>query len=83
VTAMLAALAVASIPAAGFVNLAILLSALGLPLEGAALVFGVERPLDMFRSSTNLLGQLTNAVYVDAAEKRAREPVVETDPGGA
>jgi Na+/H+-dicarboxylate symporter len=74
VTAMLAALAVASIPAAGFVNLAILLSALGLPLEGAALVFGVERPLDMFRSSTNLLGQLTNATFVDAAEKRAGEP---------
>jgi Na+/H+-dicarboxylate symporter len=71
VTAMLAALAVASIPAAGFVNLAILLSALGLPLEGAALVFGVERPLDMFRSSTNLLGQLTNATFVDATEKRA------------
>jgi len=59
-TAMLAALAVASIPAAGFVNLAILLSAPGLPLKGAALVFGVERPLDMFRSSTNLLGQLVN-----------------------
>ncbi len=73
VTAMLAALAVASIPAAGFVNLAILLAALGLPLEGAALVFGVERPLDMFRSSTNLLGQLTNATFVDAAEKRAGE----------
>jgi Na+/H+-dicarboxylate symporter len=73
VTAMLAALAVASIPAAGFVNLAILLSALGLPLEGAALVFGVERPLDMLRSSTNLLGQLVNATFVDSAEKRAGE----------
>jgi Na+/H+-dicarboxylate symporter len=71
VTAMLAALAVASIPAAGFVNLAILLSALGLPLEGAALVFGVERPLDMFRSSTNLLGQLANATFVDAAERKS------------
>jgi Na+/H+-dicarboxylate symporter len=73
VTAMLAALAVASIPAAGFVNLAVLLTALGLPLEGAALVFGVERPLDMFRSSTNLLGQLVNATYVDSAEKQAPE----------
>jgi len=41
---------------------------------GSALVFGVERPLDMFRSSTNLLGQLTNATFVDAAEKRAGEP---------
>ncbi len=73
VTAMLAALAVASIPAAGFVNLAILLSALGLPLEGAALVFGVERPLDMFRSSTNLLGQLVNATFVDTGEERSGE----------
>ncbi len=73
VTAMLAALAVASIPAAGFVNLAVLLTALGLPLEGAALVFGVERPLDMFRSSTNLLGQLVNATFVDSAEKRPSE----------
>jgi Na+/H+-dicarboxylate symporter len=72
-TAMLAALAVASIPAAGFVNLAILLTALGLPLEGAALVFGVERPLDMFRSSTNLLGQLVNATYVDSAQRRGPE----------
>jgi Na+/H+-dicarboxylate symporter len=69
VTAMLSALAVASVPAASFVNLAIILSALGLPLEGAALVFGVERPLDMFRSSTNLLGHLVNAAYVDSAER--------------
>jgi Na+/H+-dicarboxylate symporter len=69
VTAMLSALAVASVPAASFVNLAIILSALGLPLEGAALVFGVERPLDMFRTSTNLLGQLVNATYVEAGER--------------
>lgn len=72
VTAMLSALAVASVPAASFVNLAILLTALGLPLEGAALVFGVERPLDMFRSSTNLVGQLVNTTYVESAEQRAR-----------
>lgn len=71
VTAMLSALAVASVPAASFVNLAIILTALGLPLEGAALVFGVERPLDMFRTSTNLLGQLVNATYVEAAERRS------------
>ncbi|MGH9333373.1 MAG: dicarboxylate/amino acid:cation symporter, partial [Vicinamibacteria bacterium] len=70
VTAMFSALAVASIPAASFVNLAIILQALGLPLEGAALVFGVERPLDMFRSSTNLLGQLANATFVQAAEEK-------------
>ena len=67
-TAMLSALAVASVPAASFVNLAILLSVLGLPLEGAALVLGVERPLDMVRSATNLIGHLVNATWVGAAE---------------
>ena len=67
-TAMLAALAVASVPAASFVNLTIILAVLGLPLEGAALILGVERPLDMVRSSTNLIGHLVNATYVAAAE---------------
>ena len=67
-TAMLSALAVASVPAASFVNLTIILAALGLPLEGAALILGVERPLDMARSSTNLIGHLVNATYVAAAE---------------
>lgn len=67
-TAMLSSLAVAPVPAASFVNLTIILAALGLPIEGAALVLGVERPLDMLRSSTNLVGQLVNAVWVGAAE---------------
>lgn len=69
VTAMLSSLAVASVPAASFVNLAILLTALGLPLEGAALVLGVERPLDMLRSSTNLIGHLVNASWVGAPSR--------------
>lgn len=78
-TAMLSAMAVASVPAASFVNLAIILSALGLPLEGAALVLGVERPLDMVRSSVNLLGHFVNATFVDATEREApaNEPAAE------
>ena len=67
-TALLAALAVASVPAASFVNLTIILSALGLPLEGAALVLGVERPLDMLRTSVNMTGQLVGATWVATAE---------------
>ena len=66
VAAMLSSIAVASVPAGSFVNLAIILSALGIPLEGAALVFGVERPLDMVRSSVNLLGHFVNASWVGA-----------------
>ena len=78
VTAMLSALAVASVPAASFVNLTIILAALGLPLEGAALVLGVERPLDMVRTSTNLLGHLVNATWVGARENEIALP--ETGP---
>lgn len=78
VIAMLSALAVAPVPAASFVNLTIILAALGLPLEGAALVFGVERPLDMARSTTNLLGHLVNASWVGAAEHELSPP--ETSP---
>ena len=74
VTAMLSALAVASVPAASFVNLTSILAALGLPLEGAALVLGVERPLDMARSSTNLLGHLVNATWVGARENEIAPP---------
>ncbi len=73
VAAMLSSLAVASVPSASFINLTILLSALGLPVEGAALVFGVERPLDMLRSSINIIGQLTNTTYVGAAEGEIEE----------
>ena len=67
-TALLAALAVASVPAASFVNLTIILTALGLPLEGAALVLGVERPLDMLRTSVNMTGQMVGATWVAASE---------------
>ena len=74
VMAMLSAIAVAPVPAASFVNLAIILAALGLPLEGAALVLGVERPLDMVRSGTNLLGHLVNATWVAAAEHDINAP---------
>ena len=81
-TAMLSALAVASVPAASFVNLTIILAALGLPLEGAALVLGVERPLDMVRSSTNLIGHMTNATWVAGSEHEIRSSSDAADLAG-
>ncbi len=74
VTVMLAALAVASVPAASFVNLTIVLAALGLPVTDAILVLGVERPLDMVRSSVNLMGQLTCAAFVATGDSAAEPP---------
>ncbi len=65
-TAILTSLAVAGAPGASFVNLAILLEAVGLPVPLAALIFAVERPLDHLRTSGNLIGQFANAVFTGA-----------------
>ena len=66
ITAVLSSLAVSAVPAASFVNLTILLGAMGLPVELSALVFAVERPLDHLRTSGNLIGQISNAIFTGA-----------------
>ncbi len=65
-TAVLSSLAVSGVPGASFVNLTILLGAMGLPVEFSALVFAVERPLDHLRTSGNLIGQISNAIVTGA-----------------
>ena len=75
VTAILSSLAVSGVPGASFVNLTILLGALGLPVTLAALVLAVERPLDHLRTTGNLIGQISNAVFTGATsgEMASRE----------
>lgn len=65
-TAILSSLAVSAVPAASFVNLTILLDAMGLPVHLSALVFAMDRPLDHLRTSGNLMGQFANAVVTGA-----------------
>lgn len=65
-TAILSSLAVSGVPGASFVNLTILLGALGLPVTLSALVLAVERPLDHLRTSGNLFGQIANAIFTGA-----------------
>ncbi len=74
VTAILSSLAVAAVPGASFVNLTILLDAVGLPVTLAALVFAVERPLDHLRTSGNLIGQLANATFTGATSGEIGPP---------
>lgn len=66
VAAILSSLAVSGVPAASFVNLTILLGALGLPVALSALVLAVERPLDHLRTTGNLIGQISNAIFTGA-----------------
>jgi Na+/H+-dicarboxylate symporter len=68
VTATLAAVGAAGIPSAGLVTMSIVLTAVGLPLEGAALVLGVDRFLDMFRTAVNVMGDSVGAVVIARTE---------------
>jgi len=61
----LVALTVAPVPSSGVVTLAPALETVGIPLAGLAILLGIDRIPDMFRSATNLLGQLTTSVLMD------------------
>ena len=67
-TATLASVGTAGVPGAGMIMLAMVLQGVNLPVEGIALVAGVERILDMARTSINVLGDLSCAVYIGNTE---------------
>jgi Na+/H+-dicarboxylate symporter len=62
----LVSLTVAPVPSSGVMTMAPALETVGIPLGGMAILLGIDRVPDMFRSATNNLGQLTTAVLVDA-----------------
>lgn len=63
-TALLTSIGVAGIPSASLVAIAIILSAIGLPLEGIGLILAVDRILDMCRTTVNVLGDSVATVFV-------------------
>ncbi len=65
-TAVLASVGTASIPGGGLIMLTMVLQSVGLPLEGIAIVAGVDRILDMFRTTTNIFGDNSAGVVVAA-----------------
>lgn len=79
--ALLTSVGVAGIPAASLVAISLILSAMGLPLEGLGLILAVDRVLDMARTSVNVLGD--SAVAVIVARLSGDSERAETDsPGG-
>ena len=68
VLALLTSIGVAGIPAASLVAISIILTAVGLPLEGIALLFAVDRLLDMCRTSVNVFGDSCGAVIIAKTE---------------
>jgi proton glutamate symport protein len=72
-TALLAAVGSAGIPMAGLVMMSIVLQSVGLPLEGIGIILAVDRILDMFRTTLNVLGDSCGAVIVARSEGETLE----------
>ncbi len=70
-TALLASIGAAGIPAAGLVMITIILDAVGLPLEGIALILAVDPVLDMCRTAVNVWSDSCGAVVVARSEGEA------------
>ena len=80
-TATLASIGTAGVPGAGMVMLAMVLQSVGLPVEGIALVAGVDRIFDMGRTTVNIVGDASCAIIVTAMEKRKAAKTAAAQPG--
>jgi len=70
VTATLAAIGAAGIPSAGLVTMTLVLTAVGLPLEGIAIILAIDRFLDMLRTSVNVWGDLIGAKLISNLQRK-------------
>ena len=70
ITATLASIGAAAIPSAGLITMTLVFSTVGLPLEGIAIIIAVDRFLDMFRTATNVWGDLIGAKVITNLTKR-------------
>jgi len=73
-TATLASIGAAGVPSSGIITLALVLRQAQVPETGIALVLGVDRILDMLRTSVNLTGDLTGAVLIARTEGELKAP---------
>jgi Na+/H+-dicarboxylate symporter len=69
-TATLASIGTAGVPGAGMVMLAMVLQSVGLPVEGIALVAGVDRIFDMGRTVLNITGDSACSLIVSKLEEK-------------
>lgn len=74
-TATLASIGTAAVPGVGLITLALVLQQAGLPVEGVALIIGVDRFLDMVRTMVNVTGDATVATIVAHKEGQLDQSV--------
>lgn len=73
-TATLASIGTAGVPGGGLIMLTMVLQSVGLPLEGIALIGGIDRILDMARTCINITGDMACAVLVSSTEGELQKP---------
>ena len=71
-TATLASIGTAGTPGAGMIMLAMVLTSVGLPVEGIALIAGVDKLFDMGRTTLNITGDATCALWVSRVERERK-----------
>ena len=76
VTATLASIGSAAVPGAGMVMLVIVLGQAGIPEAGLALIFAIDRPLDMCRTTVNVTGDASVAMLVAKSLGKLHKPKV-------
>tara|TARA_B100000242_G_scaffold210343_1_gene152979 strand:- start:105 stop:785 length:681 start_codon:yes stop_codon:yes gene_type:complete len=69
-TTVLASVGTAAVPGAGIVMLIIILESVGVPSEGIAIILGVDRILDMIRTTVNVTGDATVSVIIAQSENQ-------------
>ena len=74
-TATLASIGTAAVPGVGLITLALVLEQAGLPVEGIALIIGVDRLLDMVRTAVNVTGDATVSLIVAKTENQLDQGV--------
>jgi len=77
--ATLASIGAAGVPGVGMITLAMVLEQVGVPLEGIALILGVDRVLDMCRTAVNVTGDASAAVIVAATEGDLGRPALQEE----
>jgi Na+/H+-dicarboxylate symporter len=76
VTATLASIGSAAVPGAGMVMLVIVLGQAGIPEAGLALIFAIDRPLDMLRTTVNVTGDASVSMLVAKSIGKLHDPKV-------
>lgn len=74
-TSTLASIGTAGVPGAGLIMLSLVLTTVGLPIEGLAIVAGIDRILDMARTSVNVCGDLMVSALVGKSENELDESI--------